>query len=75
MNLYILLGVIGPWQILLIVLVVLLLFGGRKIPDLMKGLGQGIREFKKAVKGEDSQKESKDNIAIENKKEDKKNMN
>lgn len=50
MNLYILLGVVGPWQIILIVVVVLLLFGGKKIPELMKGLGQGIKEFKKASK-------------------------
>ena len=43
------LGVIGAPQIILIVVVVLLLFGGRKIPELMKGLGSGIKEFKKAV--------------------------
>ena len=43
----ILLGVLGPWQIVLIVLVVLLLFGGKKIPELMRGLGKGISEFKK----------------------------
>ncbi|HAA00450.1 MAG: twin-arginine translocase TatA/TatE family subunit [Flavobacteriales bacterium] len=53
MNLSILLGVIGPWQVILIVVVVLLLFGGKKIPELMRGLGQGIREFKDASKGED----------------------
>jgi sec-independent protein translocase protein TatA len=47
MILSILLGVLGPWQIVLIVLVVLLLFGGKKIPELMKGLGKGISEFKK----------------------------
>ena len=38
---------VGAWQIVLIVLVVLLLFGGKKIPELMKGLGKGISEFKK----------------------------
>jgi len=43
----ILLGAVGPWQIVLVVLVVLLMFGGKKIPELMKGLGKGIREFKK----------------------------
>ena len=43
----ILLVALGPWQIVLIVLVVLLLFGGKKIPELMKGLGRGISEFKK----------------------------
>jgi sec-independent protein translocase protein TatA len=46
----ILLGMFGPWQIVLIVLVVLLLFGGRKIPELMRGLGRGIKEFKDASK-------------------------
>ena len=46
MTLAILLAV-GAWQIVLIVLVVLLLFGGKKIPELMKGLGKGINEFKK----------------------------
>jgi len=44
----ILMGAIGPWQIVIIVLVVLLLFGGKKIPELMKGLGEGMKEFKKA---------------------------
>ena len=43
----VLLGMIGPWQIVLIVLVVLLMFGGKKIPELMRGLGKGITEFKK----------------------------
>ena len=45
---------IKPGEIILILAVVLLLFGGRKIPELMKGLGQGIREFKNASKGEDT---------------------
>ncbi len=44
------LGMLGPWQIVLIVAVVVLLFGGRKIPELMKGLGSGIKEFKNATK-------------------------
>ena len=47
------LGAIGPWQIGLIVIVVLLLFGGRKIPELMRGLGGGIKEFKKATKDDE----------------------
>lgn len=42
--------VIGPWQIAIVVLVVLLLFGGKKIPELMRGLGSGIKEFKDASK-------------------------
>lgn len=44
------LGMIGPWQIALLVAVVLLLFGGKKIPELMRGLGSGIKEFKDASK-------------------------
>ena len=43
----ILLGIIGPWQIALIAVAILLFFGGKKIPELMKGLGKGISEFKK----------------------------
>ena len=39
---------LGPWEIILIVLVVLLLFGGKKIPELMRGLGRGVREFNDA---------------------------
>ncbi len=48
---------IGPWQIVLLVVLVVLLFGGRKIPELMRGLGTGIKEFKDASKDEDSEKE------------------
>ncbi|MGV6827959.1 MAG: twin-arginine translocase TatA/TatE family subunit [Flavobacteriales bacterium] len=51
--------VIGAWQIALIVVVVLLLFGGKKIPELMRGLGSGIKEFKDASKEEE--KDTKDN--------------
>ncbi len=43
------LGVIGPWEIVIIFLVVLLLFGGKKIPELMKGLGKGVRSFREGV--------------------------
>ncbi len=46
------LGEIGLPQILLVLAVILLLFGGRKIPELMKGLGGGIKEFKNAAKDE-----------------------
>ncbi|MBP1674418.1 MAG: preprotein translocase subunit TatA [Bacteroidetes bacterium] len=46
-------GNFGATEIILILLVVVLLFGGRKIPELMKGLGQGLRDFKKASKVED----------------------
>lgn len=44
--------VIGYGQILVIVLVVLLLFGGRKLPELMRGMGRGVKEFKDAVNGD-----------------------
>ena len=57
------LGMIGAPQIILIIAVVLLLFGGRKIPELMKGLGSGIKEFKNATK------EDKDSPKVEKKKE------
>ena len=43
------LGVVGVPQIILIAVIVLLLFGGKKIPELMKGIGTGIKEFKKAA--------------------------
>ena len=57
------LGMIGGPQIILIIAVVLLLFGGRKIPELMKGLGSGIKEFKNATK------EDEDSPKVEKKKE------
>lgn len=50
------------WQhILIVALILLLLFGGKKIPELMKGLGSGIKEFKDAVKDEDKKKDSSSN--------------
>jgi sec-independent protein translocase protein TatA len=57
MTSFIIAGMLGPWQIVLIVVVVLLLFGGRKIPELMKGLGQGMKEFKNATKDKEKEKE------------------
>ena len=65
MGRLIILGIPGPWQIILIVLVILLLFGGRKIPELMKGLGQGIREFKKAIKDEKKPEEEEEQKEID----------
>jgi sec-independent protein translocase protein TatA len=49
----IILGFLGPQEIIIVLVIVLLLFGGRKIPELMKGLGKGIKEFKDASKGDD----------------------
>jgi sec-independent protein translocase protein TatA len=51
---------IGPWQIAVVVVLVLLLFGGKKIPELMRGLGSGIKEFKDASKEDDKLEEKKD---------------
>lgn len=44
------LGVIGPWQIVIIAVVVLVLFGANKIPEFMKGLGKGVKSFKEGMK-------------------------
>ena len=52
-SLNVLLGIVGPWQIAVVVILVLLLFGGKKIPELMRGLGSGIKEFKDATKEEE----------------------
>ena len=58
-GLYIFLGMVGPWQWIIIGLAILLLFGGKKLPELMKGLGGGIKEFKKASKDENKDKDDK----------------
>ncbi|MCF6168654.1 Twin-arginine translocation protein TatA [hydrothermal vent metagenome] len=58
-TLTIFLGMVGPWQWIIIGLAILLLFGGKKLPELMKGLGGGIKEFKKAAQ-EDDEDEKKD---------------
>ena len=52
---------VKPGEIILILAVVLLLFGGKKIPELMKGLGQGIKEFKDASKGNTDDATKKNN--------------
>ena len=61
-------GNLGATEILLILVVVVLLFGGKKIPELMKGIGQGMKEFKKASRVEDDD----DKTSAEPKKEEKK---
>jgi sec-independent protein translocase protein TatA len=53
-----LLGMPGGWELIVIILIVVLLFGGRKIPELMKGLGQGLKEFKKAKNEVDEEKKT-----------------
>ncbi|MCW3807868.1 Sec-independent protein translocase subunit TatA/TatB [Plebeiibacterium marinum] len=56
-------GFLGGYEWIVIILAIVLLFGGRKIPELMKGLGQGMKEFKKAKK--DIDKELKDDDSKE----------
>ncbi|MBQ3914886.1 MAG: twin-arginine translocase TatA/TatE family subunit [Paludibacteraceae bacterium] len=59
---------LGTWEIILIALVILLIFGGRKIPELMKGLGKGVRSFKNGLNGNDDTKEdAKDEVKQEQK--------
>jgi|TARA_Y200000002_G_scaffold383283_1_gene404822 sec-independent protein translocase protein TatA len=61
MNLYIIPLALGPGQIVIIAIVALILFGGgKKISELMKGTGKGIKEFKKALKDEESDSEEND---------------
>ena len=58
MDTLLLFGSLGTPEIIILALVVLLLFGGRKIPELMKGIGKGVKNFKDGVKGiEDEIKE------------------
>ncbi len=55
------LGVIGPWQVVIIALVILLLFGGKKIPELMKGLGKGVKSFKEGINEVEKESDTGDN--------------
>lgn len=54
-TLYILPLAIGAWEWVIIALVILLLFGGKKIPELMKGLGKGVKSFKDGMNGVDDE--------------------
>ena len=54
-------GVIGPAQIILIVVLVIVLFGGKKIPELMRGMGRGMKEFKDAVNKDYSAEDTNSN--------------
>jgi sec-independent protein translocase protein TatA len=60
-------GKFGPTEIILILAIVLLFFGGKKIPELMKGLGKGVKEFKDASKGENTTAETSTDISKEEK--------
>lgn len=63
MNSLLFLGNFGTGEIIIIAIVVLLLFGGRKIPELMKGLGKGIKNFKEGVKGIEDDIEGNDDTS------------
>lgn len=52
---------IGTQEIIIIALIVLLLFGGKKIPELMRGLGKGVKSFKDGMDGKDDPAEKKEN--------------
>ena len=65
MSLFVIAGFVGPQEIIIILIIVLLLFGGRKIPELMKGLGKGMKEFKNATKEEETDSKKSDAEKIE----------
>lgn len=56
---------IGTWEIILIVLVILLIFGGKKIPELMRGIGKGIKSFKDGMNGKAEEEEPKEEVKKE----------
>jgi len=58
-SIFLLFG-LGATEMIIVLVIVLLLFGGKKIPELMKGLGKGVKEFKDASKGEDANNASPD---------------
>ncbi len=71
MNNFLLFGTLGATEIVIIALIVLLLFGGKKIPELMKGIGKGVKSFKEGVKGiEDEINDPVDESREKDKKED-----
>ena len=59
-------GKIGAFEIILIIVVIVLLFGGRKIPELMKGIGEGMKEFKKAKDGDTKPNDADKGIGKDN---------
>jgi sec-independent protein translocase protein TatA len=56
------LAFIGPWEIALVLAIVLILFGGKKLPELARSIGDSIRQYKKAVEGTESEKSGKEAI-------------
>lgn len=68
-------GMIGGQELLIILIIVILLFGAKKIPELAKGLGSGIKEFKKASSEADKQINAKDDAAVKENKDGNKDGN
>ena len=60
-------GRLGPTEVMVILVVILLFFGGKKIPELMRGLGKGVKEFKDASKGEVEETSSSTEIKVDDK--------
>ncbi|MFW6139764.1 MAG: twin-arginine translocase TatA/TatE family subunit [Acidobacteriota bacterium] len=61
-----LLGPLGPGELVLIALLIIIIFGARRLPELGKSLGQGIKNFKKSISSEDKEKET-ENKSLKNK--------
>ena len=53
---------LGTWEIILIALVILLIFGGKKIPELMKGIGKGMRSFLEGVEGKENTENNEEKV-------------
>ena len=53
---------LGTWEIILIALVILLIFGGKKIPELMKGIGKGMRSFRQGVEGKEDTENNEEKV-------------
>jgi len=64
MSGFILLGFMGGYEVIIVLVIIVLLFGGRKIPELMRGVGKGVKEFKKGVDEADADKEDTDKKEI-----------
>jgi len=64
MNVNLIAGILGGQEILIILIIVLILFGGKKIPELMRGLGKGVKEFKDATKDEKQEASKKEDQNI-----------
>jgi len=62
MTSFIIAGVVGPWQIAIVIVLILLLFGGKKIPEMMKGIGTGLKDFKNAIKEDEPEKKKETEI-------------